>query len=149
MGRICRPRRPLGDIIKKKDNGCWDWTASKTKGYGQLVRNRRHQLAHRAIYELFNPKIPAGNVLHHKCENKSCVNPDHLQPLTQRQNILRGNGASAKNKTKTHCPKGHEYKGDNIYLRPDRPTHRQCKKCLSEKARIYYLKRRDRSVSLT
>lgn len=103
------------------ENGCWLWTGTKSgKGYGKMrlsVNQRRQMvLAHRFSYEHFISKIEDGKVIDHLCRNRSCVNPHHLEPVTNRQNILRGIGFAAINAAKTHCPQGHEYTPENTYL---------------------------------
>lgn len=58
----------------------------------------------------------------------ACVNPDHLEPVTQSENLLRAEGVGKGNTRKTHCPQGHPYSGDNLYLAPSRPN-RMCRAC--------------------
>lgn len=71
-------------------NGCWNWTAARTKlGYGKISPRL---LAHRAIYELSVGPISDGLELDHLCRNPSCVNPDHLEPVTHAENLRRGRG---------------------------------------------------------
>jgi hypothetical protein len=64
----------------------------------------------------------------HLCRNTKCVNPEHLEPVTIRENLLRGIGPSAKHAVKTHCPAGHEYSGDNLYVHPVKGM-RYCRTC--------------------
>lgn len=76
--------------IKKKRNGCWEWTASKTKfGHG-IAHGKDTLLAHRQIYIDAKGPIPTGLVLDHLCSNPACVNPDHLEPVRQKLNVWRG-----------------------------------------------------------
>src|SRR3990167_11441832 len=110
------------DKIKKTDN-CWIWTATKTpKGYGQFSLNGKMVRVHRVSYQLFKGDIPNGLMLDHLCRNPSCVNPDHLEAVTNKVNQLRGNTIIAKQVSTTHCPKGHEYTKENTYL--TNQTHR-------------------------
>jgi len=100
-------------IVRKPNNGCWEWTGCKIQnGYGRVhttpsYKVRKMVLAHRAVYELLRGAIPEGMTLDHLCRNRACVNPDHLEPVDLRTNVLRGVGPTAINARKTHCPKGH------------------------------------------
>lgn len=94
---------------------CWIWTGARHgMGYGNFFATK-YMLAHRFSYELANGPIPDGLTLDHLCRNRLCVNPDHLEPVTIRENLMRGIGPSAIAARTTHCPKGHEYSGLNIY----------------------------------
>ena len=111
-------------------NSCWNWLgAINPKGYGEYYNDKKVVKAHRYSYELFEGKIPNGLQIDHLCRNRKCVNPNHLQIVTNKENVLRGNGISAKNSKKTHCPKGHELTPENTYCY--RNT-RSCKKCRCE-----------------
>lgn len=113
------------------ETGCWEWVASKNRGYGRIgIGGGKWRFAHRVAYELIEGPIPADLELDHLCRNPSCINPAHLEPVTGRINTLRSNGVSALNARKTHCPAGHEYTPDNIYQRPDRPEGR-ARHCLA------------------
>ena len=59
-------------------DGCWNWTAATTRGYGCLRVNGRALYAHRLAYELYRGPIPAGDWVLHRCHNPRCVRPDHL-----------------------------------------------------------------------
>lgn len=103
------------------ESGCWLWTAScDGKGYGQLSNTvgatPQHLRAHRVAYEIHKGLIPDGMTLDHLCRVRSCVNPDHLEPVTRKENILRGVAPSALNAVKTHCPHGHPYNKVNTYI---------------------------------
>lgn len=99
--------------VSVEADGCWIWTGSIRKGYGQIwtsldASGHRSLLqAHRASYELARGPIPEGLDLDHLCRNRLCVNPDHLEPVTRRVNILRGTAPAAHNARKTHCDEGH------------------------------------------
>jgi HNH endonuclease len=92
----------------RPENACWEWQGYKTdKGYGQLSILNKSYMAHRLIYELFIGSIPDELVIDHLCRNRSCCNPTHLEAVTDRENLLRGNGWGGINSRKTHCPKNH------------------------------------------
>ena len=108
---------------------CHVWTAADNgAGYGVLKLNGRMVLAHRLAYELLVGPIPTGLQIDHLCRNRRCVNVEHLEPVTHRENALRGVGASARNALKTHCPLGHAYAGSNLYVQPGTGA-RECRTC--------------------
>lgn len=112
------------------ETGCWNWTAYKKKnGYGVFKINKKLKMAHRFSYELFKSSIPKGLELDHLCRNRACINPNHLEPVTNRENIMRGNGICGINRRKTHCINGHEFNKENTYYRSTGP-YRDCKKCM-------------------
>lgn len=109
------------------DNECWQWLAGKNKkGYGTIKFNGKRVRAHRWMYQHFVGEIPEGLHLDHLCRNRACVNPAHLEPVTCRENILRGESPSALNARKTHCPLGHEYERVTA---GERGTMRRCAIC--------------------
>lgn len=83
--------------------------------------------AHRISYEHFTGPIPAGLHLDHLCRNRACVNPEHCEPVTCRENVRRGEGIAAKHMAKTHCIQGHELSVSNLYR--TRKGHRVCRTC--------------------
>lgn len=120
-------------ISKTKPVGsCWEWTGSKSGGgYGRFGLNSRNELAHRVSLLLFKGvDLRVDRYISqadHLCRNRLCVNPEHLEMVSQTENILRGESPSAIHSKKTHCPKGHEYTPDNIISGTHR--HRLCKEC--------------------
>lgn len=117
--------------------GCWDWTAGKIPGSGYPVFaiDCRSVRAHRTSYEHFVGPIPEGLTLDHLCRNPSCVNPAHLEPVTQRENILRGNNRCAQNARQTECIRGHPLAGENLYV--TKTGSRKCKACLRWRSASY------------
>src|SRR5690606_7991791 len=93
-------------------------------------------------YELLVGPISAGLYLDHLCRTPRCVNPHHLEPVTARENSLRGETVLARNLAKTHCPSGHEYTQENTYRAgPAKKTpngSRQCRTCVRERKRAAY-----------
>lgn len=129
------PKQEVARFLQKvaKSPGCWEWTAGRfSTGYGgfnlsYVVGKRRAAvLAHRYSYELHVGPIPTGLQIHHICGNRTCVNPAHLEPLTQRENLKRWSESI------THCPKGHAYTSDNIYWDGG---YRKCKACALARAK--------------
>ena len=117
---------------------CWEWTGGKDRdGYGQFTHAGHSYRAHRVAYERRVGEIPEGLVIDHRCKNPACCNPEHLEPVTNRTNILRGDGPAARNAHKTHCKHGHEFTEENTYYyeNGDYPHgRRQCKTCVMERA---------------
>jgi hypothetical protein len=118
-------RTPLADRIRKftriDADGCWRWIGRINRdGYGHMgVRRDGKQhtvMAHRISYELAKGPIASGLHLDHLCRNRACVNPDHLEAVTCRENALRSPVTRASiNAIKTHCPQGHPYDEENAY----------------------------------
>ena len=97
-----------------EENGCWIWGASlQTNGYGHFY-DGGDVLAHRWLYAFCVGPIRAGLTLDHLCRERRCVNPDHLEPVSLRTNVLRGNAPAAINARKTHCLRGHPLSGSNL-----------------------------------
>ena len=118
--------RLLGYVLQ--ENGCWEWVGSHTgAGYGKIWRGGKLKMAHRVTYEEAKGPIPVGLTLDHLCRNRGCVNPDHLEPVTHRVNLLRGRSPSAICAKKTHCHKGHLFDTANTYLTLD--GKRSCRSC--------------------
>ena len=106
---------------------CWIWKRSGRNGYGQIRVKSVLMQAHVFFYKQFIGEVPDGFVVHHKCNNRGCVNPDHLEVRTQQSNILEGNSMSAFHATQTHCSYGHEFSPENTYITSS--GARRCKLC--------------------
>jgi hypothetical protein len=120
-------------------DGCWDWAGYVTpQGYGSIYRGggiRRPQQAHRVAYELLIGEIPEGLVLDHLCRNRKCVNPLHVEVVTQRINVLRGENQTAKQAKRTRCPEGHRY--DRVDTSEGK-RRRYCSICSSARSKVRY-----------
>ncbi len=112
-----------------KTDGCWIWNGPTSNGYGTVCLDSKNVMIHRFVYELLIGEIPKGMQLDHLCRVRNCVNPNHLEVVTIKENVLRGEGFSAKNLRKTHCNNGHEFTVDNTYIRPDPDNSRECRVC--------------------
>lgn len=122
--------------VKDPLTGCVNWVGHiNTDGYGTLCSKGRRARAHRVAYELARGPIPPGLVIDHLCRNRACCNPEHLEPVTSRVNILRGEGASARLARATHCVNGHPFSPENTYIRRDRGRERVCRTCKHDEQR--------------
>lgn len=132
---------PLRVVAKLSIEGeCWVWTGKKLKGgYGSIKWEGRTRVAHRVVYELLVGQIPEGLTIDHLCRNPACLNPAHMEPVTQRENNARGASPSARNARKTHCQHGHELTGKNLreWIDSKGRTERKCRSCDAERARRY------------
>lgn len=113
---------------------CWVWTAGKFEdGYAIFQLHGKLKKAHCVTYEWAHGPVPGELVLDHLCRNRSCVNPFHLEPVTQQINVHRGTSFAAANSQKTHCPAGHEYDEANTHV--SKSGRRSCRKCGAERMR--------------
>ena len=136
--------RPLQErfesyVSPEPNSGCWLWIGGATgSGYGAFWSDGKTLLSHRVSYEIHKGKIPDELELDHLCRNRICVNPDHLEPVTDKQNVLRGISCSAENARKTHCLRGHEFTAENTRFHngKDGIVRRYCRKCSALRVRV-------------
>lgn len=111
--------------IVVSDSGCWLWSGRLVHGYGQVAVGQTTKRAHRYVYEALLGPIPDGLTLDHLCRVRNCVNPDHLEPVTQRENLMRSElTIAARNAAKSHCVHGHSLADARIY-----DNKRECRTC--------------------
>lgn len=151
MARMGPAPKPVIDRFAAKialaDSGCIEWIAGTNGvGYGAFrldpTTGSRKEYAHRWSYEHHVGPIPEGMHLDHLCRNTLCVNPDHLEPVSAAVNVLRGVSSPATNARKSHCHKGHELSGSNLYVTPA-TGYRHCREC----ARAHDRARRNRKAA--
>ena len=123
--------QPLNELIEDRsipepNTGCWIWLRGvNSNGYGSISYKGKPYGAHRASYMAYFGDDPEGLDIHHKCNNRLCVNPDHLDAVTHSENICE----QKPRKRKTVCKNGHSLTGDNLY---EWNGNRGCKTCRSE-----------------
>lgn len=129
-------RRFSEKYVPEPNSGCWLWTGGVRDGYGVMSLRGRHENAHRVAYRHFVGPISEGMVVDHLCRVRCCVNPAHLEPVTQQKNVRRGETGlnlmeqAEAIRTASHCQNGHEYTPDNTYFR--KSGTRRCKTCTLE-----------------
>lgn len=126
--------------IEITPDDCWRYLGYKDKdGYG-LMRGvaGKTQLAHRVVYEALVAPIPPGLQLDHLCRVRDCLNPKHLEPVTLKENIRRGRSSNSE---KTHCPQGHPYSGENLWISATTGA-RLCATCTRETWKRKWLKKK-------
>lgn len=112
-------------VSPEPNSGCWLWTGGiRSGGYGAFHNGHDMEPAHRFSYRIHKAEIPDSLVLDHLCRVRCCVNPDHLEPVTNLENIRRGVNWQ---KSKTHCKRGHAFTPENT--RNERYGARRCRAC--------------------
>lgn len=136
LGVPSRPKtlseRLAARIRVDDETGCHVWFGTiNHHGYGRITAPsdwaKTKIATHRAAWVLANGPIPIGLELDHLCRNRSCCNPAHLELVTHRENVARGDAPPAHRSRQSHCKRGHPLAGDNLVPRKD--GHRECRKC--------------------
>lgn len=142
------PEKIQDRIMPCPTTGCWIWTGILSRsGYGRISTSasgkKRYVSSHRVVYERLVGPIPHGLQIDHLCRNTSCCNPLHLEPVTGRENLMRGFGPSAIAAKRQHCVNGHPLFGENlITIRVKKPGghirhKRGCRSCMSARTKKY------------
>jgi len=128
--------RMFTDKFDYQRDGCWEWKAHRNgRGYGTFWTGSSKMLAHRVSWEWsVGKRIPEGLVIDHLCRNKACVNPNHLEPVTDYENrVVRGNLRNGREEM-THCLRGHPFDEGNTYrYERDGKPRRGCRACQEER----------------
>lgn len=131
--------------VEVSDSGCWEWTASlDTGGYAQLGRGGKNLRGHRVAFQAAGNTLVRGLVIDHLCRNRKCVNPDHLEQVSNQENLRRGESPSAENSRKTHCKNGHPLSGENLFVA--RNSSRQCRICQRRRKRESHRRNREKNL---
>ena len=115
----------LANSIPVPESGCWLWLGATSKGYGTINVSGKNVRVHRFVYEAMRGPIPPGLFTDHLCRVRCCINPDHMEPVTNKENVLRGIGRTAVNARKKYCKNGHPFDENNTFkVRKGRECHK-------------------------
>ncbi len=144
------PERLLASRVVT-DRGCWEKSSNNRDYYSRFSYKGRVVGAHRVAYEVFRGPIPEGMCVCHRCNNKRCMNPNHLYLATNKQNIQDAcrdglaKGPPAEKREQSHCIHGHPLSGENLQI--TRRGRRHCKECQRRHSRDWKARRRERAAA--
>lgn len=134
-----RERLEAGSV--SVSNGCIEWMLTRDRdGYGMIKVGGKMRGAHRVAYEIHKREIPEGLQLDHLCRNRACINPEHLEPVTNRENQMRGRAPGVLVHLSGRCAAGHEMTGSNVYV--DHGGKRYCRECRRVTSRMHMRRKR-------
>ena len=123
------------------ESGCWIWIGRTDFGYGTAWFNKKRTKAHRFVYEVYKDALTKEDQLDHLCRVRCCVNPEHLEIVTPKVNILRGIGPTAINSFKSSCIYGHEFTEENTYYvrlgKNIKGMRRVCRTCARKRTNMW------------
>ena len=122
--------------IKRRATACWEWKTPDARGYGKFHFHGMSHQAHRVAWTIHRGLIPAGMVLDHLCRNHSCVNPDHLEVVTQKVNMDRSPlTVYASIRESGRCQRGHDLTRPEAWYVSTSTGRRYCLECRKERNR--------------
>jgi hypothetical protein len=129
--------------IVRQDGGCWVWTGAVTSaGYGNLHIRPRNYTAHRFVYEAKHGAVSPALYMDHLCRNTRCCNPEHLEPVTPRENVVRGTSPGALAVQTGACHLGHPFSAENTYRRGG---WRWCRTCNNARQAVIRAQKKETS----
>jgi hypothetical protein len=131
--------------INAREGECWEWAGkANSGGYGVMVINYKTYIAHRLVFSIFNGSLNPSLVIDHICRNRKCVNPDHLEQVTSKENLARSPLVSySVMANKKFCKRGHEFNKENTFYRK---RGRACRACARMHDANRYAKKTGRDV---
>ena len=129
------------------DTGCWVWNKSlERNGYARMSVGHKVEGVHRITYKERHGFIPDGFEIDHLCRNRACCNPDHLEAVEHRENLMRSPIAAARiNSEKAKCNRGHELSGDNLAI--DALGYRSCRACSRIRTARHRARQKEQSLA--
>jgi hypothetical protein len=138
---LWEPDAPIVRFQERYDvneDDCWIWNGAVDRaGYGKFGIRKQTFRAHKWRWEHEHGPVPDGLVLDHLCRVTSCVNPNHLEPVTPLENTMRGDHPAAVRRRNGFCHRGHPLEGDNVRIPAAHPERWVCVACRAENNRRY------------